>query len=87
MTNQKKLSPVSAYKPSSTASVADNEASMNPSRRPMRRISSVAGIVVAATATTMTLTGSVANAGLSVSLAPIIPPSVTMTMEPVAEIS
>jgi ribosome-associated protein len=47
----------------------------------------VAGIVVAATATTIIDNGKVANALFVVSVEPIIPPSVTITIEPVAEIS
>jgi ribosome-associated protein len=46
-----------------------------------------AGIVVAATLMTMTDTGRVAHAGLSDSLLPIIPPSVTTVIEPVADMS
>jgi predicted metal-dependent phosphoesterase TrpH len=53
----------------------------------MRRINMVAGIVVAATATTINDTGSVDQAGFGLSDAPIIPPSITITIEPVAEIS
>jgi len=47
----------------------------------------VAGMVVAATATTIMDTGNVANAGFVTSFEPIIPPRVTITIAPVAEIS
>jgi hypothetical protein len=60
---------------------------MNPLRRPIRRISTVAGMVVTATHKTIMETGKVASAGLPESVDPIIPPSVTMTIEPVAEIN
>jgi hypothetical protein len=53
----------------------------------MARMSMVAGIVVEATVTTMIDIGRVASAGLSESLAPIMPPRVTITIEPVADIS
>jgi hypothetical protein len=56
-------------------------------RRPIARMSMLAGIVVEATDTTMIDIGRVARAGLSESLAPIMPPSVTITIEPVADIS
>ena len=51
------------------------------------RIKTVAGIVVAATTTTIMETGNVANAGLATSFEPIIPPSVIITIAPVAEIN
>jgi hypothetical protein len=53
----------------------------------MARMSMVAGIVVEATVTTMIDIGRVASAGLSERLAPIMPPRVTITIEPVADIS
>ena len=65
----------------------NSEAIEKPARRPIRRIKIVAGIAVAATQTTMIETGNVARDGLDDSFDPIIPPSVTMTIAPVAEIS
>lgn len=53
----------------------------------MRLIRIVAGTVVTAVATTIIETGSVASDGLDVSVAPMIPPSVTIAIAPVAEIS
>ncbi len=53
----------------------------------MRRISSAAGMVVAATLTTISDTGSVASALFSLSMDPMMPPSVTSTIDPVAEIN
>lgn len=47
----------------------------------------VAGIVVAATATTIIDSGSVASALLAVRVEPMIPPSITMTIEADAEMS
>ena len=47
----------------------------------------LAGIVVAATATTIIDSGNVANAALGASDAPMMPPSVTMANIPVAEMS
>ena len=46
-----------------------------------------AGIAVAATHRTMTDTGNVAIVGSLASFEPMMPPSVTMTIAPVAEIS
>ena len=60
---------------------------MLPCLRPIRRINSVAGTVVAATLMTMIEIGNVANALFCVRLEPIMPPSVTSAIEPVAEIS
>src|SRR5690606_5655345 len=85
--NQPKLDAVSAKMASNTAAAADSDASMKPRRRPMARMSMVAGIVADATVTTMIEIGSVASAGLLASLAPMIPPSVTTTIDPVADIS
>ena len=53
----------------------------------MRRINIVAGTVVAATATTISETGSVDSAWFVVRFAPMIGPSVTKTIDPVAEIN
>jgi hypothetical protein len=69
------------------APAADNEASMKLRRRPIERMSMLAGIVVEATLTTMIDIGRVARDGFPESLAPIMPPRVTITMEPVADIS
>ena len=66
---------------------AEIEASANPTFRPIARIRRVAGTVVAATLMTMIDTGNVASACCSVSCEPMIPPNVTRTIEPVAEIS
>jgi hypothetical protein len=59
----------------------------NPRLRPNLCIINVAGTVVAAVARTITDTGSVAHASFVVSVAPIMPPNVTNTIAPVAEIS
>jgi hypothetical protein len=85
--NQAKLSLYSAKAAINTEVTAHNEARENAKRRPILRINMVAGIVVAATTMTIIVTGKVANAGLVTSLEPIIPPSVTITIAPVAEIS
>lgn len=69
-----------------TATTADKDAIAKPRLRPTRRIRIVAGTVVAATAITIIDIGSVAHAGLLVSVEPMIPPKVTNTIEPVAEI-
>jgi len=85
--NRVKLASANAYAATSTATAADKEAIANPRLRPSLRINNVAGMVVAATATTIIEIGSVDQAGLRVKPAPIIPPNVITTMEPVAEIS
>src|SRR5690606_41903490 len=85
--NQPKLDAISAKMASNTAAAADSDASVKPRRRPMARMSMVAGIVADATVITMIEIGSVASAGLLASLAPMIPPSVTTTVDPVADIS
>ena len=66
---------------------ANPEASINPVRRPTRRISMDAGIADAATATTISDSGNVTSALLLVSDAPIMPPSVTSDIVAVAEMS
>lgn len=66
---------------------AENDAKANPLRLPILRINIVAGIVVAATATTIIDSGKVANASLLLRFEPMIPPRVTITMDPVADIS
>jgi ribosome-associated protein len=86
-TNNRKLSLISAAKATITANIAENEANANPRPRPTRRINAVAGIVVAAVITTTIDKGSVAQALLFVKVAPMMPPSVINTIEPVAEIS
>jgi hypothetical protein len=53
----------------------------------MARMSIVAGIVVEATLKTMIDIGNVARAAFPESLAPMIPPSVTTTIDPVTDIS
>ena len=72
---------------SSIAITADDEASANPAFLPTRFINMAAGIAVIATDTTINDTGKVAYAGLSANSVPIIPPSVTTTIDPVADIS
>ena len=47
----------------------------------------IPGTVVSAVVTTMAEMGKVAHAGSSDSVAPMMPPNVTRTIEPVAEIS
>lgn len=71
----------------SNAKTDVTDANAKPLRLPIRRISMAAGIVVAATAMTITDIGKVANALFAVSVAPIIPPSITITIEPLVEIS
>ena len=85
--NSAKLDSDNAYAATSTAITDDKDAIANPLLRPILRINNVAGIVVAATAITIIDTGNVDQAGLLLRSAPIIPPNVTTTMEPVAEIS
>jgi galactitol-specific phosphotransferase system IIB component len=82
-----KLACCSAATATSTAIAAHIEDIAKPFRRPTLRISIVAGIVVAATATTIIDSGKVAKALFVASSEPIIPPRVTITIEPVAEIS
>jgi len=85
--NKPKLLLDNAFDATSTATTADKDAIAKPLLRPTLRISIVAGIVVTATDTTIMETGNVAQAGLLVSVEPIIPPRVTKTIEPVADIS
>ncbi len=68
-----------------TAALAD--ASANATRGPIRRINIVAGMVLAATATTIIDIGKVAKASLLVNWAPIMPPNMTITMDPDVEIN
>ncbi|MGI9234304.1 MAG: hypothetical protein ACR2RD_11785, partial [Woeseiaceae bacterium] len=70
-----------------TANAALKDDNANPAFRPILRISIVAGIVVAAMAITIIDNGSVAKALFVANVEPIIPPSVTMTIEPVVEIN
>ena len=70
-----------------SATTEDIEARAHPLRLPIFRISIVAGIVVAATATTIIDNGKVANALLVLRFDPIIPPSITITIEPDVDIS
>lgn len=84
--NMAKLDSDNAQAAKATAHAADTDAIANPLLRPTLRINSVAGTVVAATANTMIDMGSVAHAGLPVSVAPMMPPSMTNTMDPVADI-
>ena len=69
-----------------TATTADRDATANPLLRPNLRISSVAGTVVAAVLSTAIETGNVAHAKLLDNVDPIMPPNVTNTIPPVAEI-
>lgn len=85
--NSKKLLCANATAAMTTATAADNDAIANPRARPILRINIVAGIVVIATATIIIDTGKVANALFAVNEEPMIPPRVTMTIEPVAEIN
>lgn len=86
-TNNTKLERISAATATSTATAAHIEEIAKPLRRPTLRINIVAGIVVAATAMTIIDSGKVAKALLAASVEPMIPPSVTITIDPVAEIS
>ena len=70
-----------------SATIEDIEARAKPFRLPILRIKIVAGIVVAAIATTIIDNGNVANALLALRFDPIIPPSITITMEPDVDIS
>jgi len=85
--NKPKLERYKAHAPVETAIAAEIDASEKPAPLPILRINNVAGTVVAAVARTITEMGSVDHASFSVSVAPIIPPSVTNTIEPVAEIN
>ena len=69
------------------AKTEDIDARAKPFRLPILRINTVAGIVVAATATTIIDNGKVANALLVLRFDPIIPPSMTITIEPDVDIS
>ena len=69
------------------ATTEDIDARAKPLRLPIFRISIVAGIVVAATATTIIDKGRVAKALLVLRFEPIIPPSITITMEPDVDIN
>ena len=82
-----KLETVSAQAAVQTATAADTDARAKPLLRPTLRISRVAGTVVIAVASTATDIGNVAHARLLLNVAPMMPPSVTNTIEPVAEIS
>ncbi len=82
-----KLDRCSAHTASRIPAIEESAASAKPRARPILRISSAAGIVVAAIATTIIDKGSVASALSGLSVAPMMPPSMTMTMEPVAEIN
>ncbi len=86
-TNSKKLLCASATAAMTIATAADNDAIANPRARPILRIKIVAGIAVTATATIINDTGNVASALFAVKEEPIIPPKVTITIEPVAEIN
>ena len=85
--NKEKLEIDTAYAASKAATEADKEPRVDPRLRPTARISIVAGMVVAATLTTMIDTGNVASALLLVNPEPMMPPSVTIAIAPVAEIS
>ena len=85
--NSGKLSIHSAKAAISTATTAEREAVANPCARPILRMSIVAGIAVIADASTIIVIGNVAHALSVARVAPIIPPSVTKTIAPVAEIS
>src|SRR5210317_1801175 len=77
----------SAKTPINIPAAATVAAITKPRLRPTRRISRVAGIVDAATATTINDNGSVTNALFDVRDIPMMPPSVTSDMVAVAEIS
>lgn len=84
--NSAKLDVVNDHAAIVVAITADTEAMAEPIPRPTLRISMVAGTVVAAVPKTAIDTGSVAQAMLLDNSEPIIPPSVTKTIAPVAEI-
>lgn len=86
-TNNRKLDCLSATTATSTADAAQIDDIANPLRRPTLRISIVAGMVVAAIATTIIVSGRVEKALFVLNVEPMIPPSVTITIEPVAEMS
>ena len=85
--NHQKLCIASAQPAIAIPAAALSEASEKPLRRPIRRIRRVAGTADAAMQTIMTDTGKVASVGSSASSEPMMPPSVTMMMAPVAEMS
>ena len=87
ITNSGKLLAASASAPTMTAATADRDAIAKPRLRPTLRIRIVAGTVVNATLITIIDTGNVAQAGFSASDAPMMPPSVTNTIDPVADIN
>jgi hypothetical protein len=70
-----------------SAITEDIDARVHPLRLPIFRINIVAGIVVTAIATTIIDNGKVAKALLVLRFEPIIPPSITITIEPDADIS
>ena len=82
-----KLDTDNAQAAKQAAHAADTDAIAKPLLRPILRIKSVAGTVVAAIVSTMIDTGNVAHAGLPVSVAPMMPPSMTNTIDPVADIN
>ena len=83
--NSTKLDFANAIAAITTPTAADNDAMANPLLRPMRCMSIVAGTVVSATETTISDTGNVDQAWLSTSVEPMMPPSVTMAIAPVAD--
>jgi len=84
--NNPKLDRDNAHAAVAVANTADTDARDEPLPRPTLRISMVAGTVVAAVARTASDTGNVAHAMVLDNSEPIIPPSVTKTIDPVAEI-
>ena len=82
-----KLDSRSANTARNNAKTADMDAIAHPLRRPIFFISIVAGIVVAATASTIIDSGKVANALFAVNSDPIIPASITITIDPDVDIN
>lgn len=85
--NSEKLDTDNANAAMPTAIAADSDAIEKPLPRPTLCINIVAGTVVAAVANTITEMGKVAHASLAVRVAPMMPPSATTTIDPVADMS
>jgi hypothetical protein len=85
--NSAKLEYRSATTPMNIPAAATVAAITKPGLRPIRRMSMVAGIADAATATTINDNGSVTNALFDVRDMLMMPPSVTSDIVAVAEIS
>ena len=80
-----KLCCVTAQATASAATAASDALATKALRRPMRSISSAAGIAVAARPTIVSATGSVASCGMGASWLPRMPPSRNTVIMPAAD--